>query len=194
MPRLRSLGLVVIGAALALLLVSVVALARGLLPDPKTRAYETGQFAFDYPAEWRPIEGVEFPIAEQAGRSTVGDHTVGLDIDNWATVFTQTVPFEVTPRNVSDLVRPAREVQDETFRPAGARILQEAYAVREAGAPGIRVRVAFKSPRGVPVEAEVTTLYHGRTSYTVSCQNRPQRATEMAEGCERVVETLRPRS
>jgi len=193
MPRLRSLGLVALGAALALIAVAAVAAARGLLPDPDTRTHETGEFAFDYPGDWRELEGVEFPLAERAGESKVGEDTVGLDLDSWVTVFTQPVPFEVTPANVSDLVAPAREIQAETFRPAGARILQEAYVVREAGMPGIRMRAAFKSPRGVAVESEVTTLYRGRSAYVVGCQNRPEQAIEMAAGCERVLETLKPR-
>jgi len=162
LPRLRSLGLVALGAAFALLAVGTVVLVRGLLGDPETRTYETEKFSFDYPGTWREIDGVEFPLAEQAGQSAVGEDTVGLDLDNWVTVFTQPVPFVVTPRNVADIVGPARELQAEAFR--GARILQEAYVVREAGLPGIRVRAAFMSPRGVAVETELTTLYRGMPS------------------------------
>lgn len=82
--------------------------ARGLLGDSDTRSHASEELAFDYPGDWRELEGVEFPLAEEAGESKVGEDTVGLDLDSWVTVFTQPVPFEVTPANVSDLVAPAR--------------------------------------------------------------------------------------
>ncbi len=121
----------------------------------------------------------------------MGANTVGLDPDNWVTVFTTPVRVEVTADNVDQAVSSARKLYAETFEPAGVRFLQHAYAVREAGLPGIRLRVALKSPRGVQVVEEITTLYRGRISYTISCQHRPERAAAMTAGCERVFDTFR---
>lgn len=182
----------VIAAAAAIVLLAGVALAvLALAAGPQT--YETPEFSFEYPDGWEPIEGVEFPNAEQLGDSEVGENTVGLDPDNWVTVFSTPVGVEVTNRNVDEVVPVARKLYAKTFEPAGVRFLQEAYSVREAGLPGIRQRVALKSPRGVQVEEEITTLYRGRTAYTVNCQNRPERATEITAGCERIFDSFQVR-
>lgn len=187
---LRSPTTRIVVGVTTIVLLAGVALARFVLAGGP-RTYEAAGFSFEYPDGWEPIEGVEFPNAEQLGDSEVGDHTVGLDPDNWVTVFSTPVGVEVTSRNVDKVIPVARKLYAKTFEPAGVRFLQEAYSVREAGLPGIRQRVALKSPRGVQVEEEITTLYRGRTSYTVNCQNRPERATEISAGCERVFESLR---
>jgi len=182
---------VVAGAATIVLLAGVALAFLALSGGPKT--YETSAFSFEYPGEWERIVGVEFPNAERLGDTGVGDHTFGLDPDNWVTVFSSPVGVEVTTQNVDQVIPAARNLYAETFGPAGVRFLQQAYSIREAGLPGIRMRVALTSPRGVRVEEEITTLYRGTTAYTINCQNRLERATEMAAGCERVFDTFRVR-
>jgi hypothetical protein len=88
MARARSLGLVALGALAALLLVAGASAASALFGGADVETLETPELSFDYPAEWRPIEGVEFPLAQAAGEGQVGENTVGLDPDNWVTAFT----------------------------------------------------------------------------------------------------------
>jgi len=87
MPRWRSLALVGLGALLALLLVAGASAASGLFGGPDTETLEAPAYRFEHPAEWQPIEGVSFPLAEAAGREDVGEHTIGIDPDNYVTVF-----------------------------------------------------------------------------------------------------------
>ncbi len=158
------------------------------------RRYETGAFSFTYPSGWQEIDGIDFPLADSFGAEGVGRDTVGIDPDNWVTVFSTTVGIEIDERNVGALLPAARATFAELVRSLdGGRLLQEPYVVSEVGMPGFRVRVALKSTRGVLVDYEVTQLYRGRDTYIVGCQNRPARATEITAGCAQVLETFRPR-
>lgn len=178
--RIIVTSLVLVGAAVILVATSI----RGPV-------YETAEFQFSYPSEWKRIENVRFPNAEALGDSSVGAHTVGVDQDNWVTVVMTPVRFEVTLRNVSEVASVAREQYEELLEPAGVRFMERAYAVEDAGLPGIRLRVKLESRRGVWVEEQITTLYRDSTSYTISCQSRGEHVREMTAGCDRVFETFR---
>jgi hypothetical protein len=154
-----------------------------LLGGSDTETLETPEFSFDYPSEWERIEGVQFPLAEAAAQQEVGKNTVGLDPDNWVTAYGGQGGVEINAQNIDQLLTLATPFYRKTFEEAGGRMLQDPYRVRAAGLPAIRFRVAVKSVRGVAVEDEVTTLYRGRRIYTVNCQNRPERATEITAGC-----------
>jgi len=190
MARLRALGLVALGALIALLAVAGASGASALFGGAETETLETPEFSFDYPAEWRAIEGVSFPLAEAAGQPQVGKHTVGLDPDNWVTAFAGDSGIEISEANVDQFVEQARPFYAAVARRSGARLLAEPYRVSEAGMPGMRYRMAITSVRGAQVEDEVTMLFRGRTNYVVNCQSQRERATEMTAGCAQVFDSF----
>jgi hypothetical protein len=190
MARVRSLGLVALGALAALLLVAGASAASALFGGADVETLETPELSFDYPAEWRPIEGVEFPLAQAAGEGQVGENTVGLDPDNWVTAFSNDSGIVISAANIDQFVAQARPFYAAVARRTGARLIAEPYRVREAGLPGMRYRMAITSVRGTKVEDEVTMLFRGRTNYVVNCQSARARATEMTAGCGRVFDSF----
>ena len=190
MARIRSLGLVALGALLALLVVAGASAASGLFGGEELESLETPEFSFDYPAAWQPIEGVEFPLAEGAGERQVGANTVGLDPDNWVTAFRNDSGIEISAANIDQFVAQARPFYAAVAKRTGARLLAAPYRVTEAGLPGMRYRMALTSVRGTEVEDEVTMLFRGRANYVLNCQSARARATEMTAGCERVFDTF----
>jgi hypothetical protein len=182
---------VALGALLTLLVVAGASAASGLLGGPDTETLEAPAYSFEHPAEWQPIEGVSFPLAEAAGKEDVGEHTIGLDPDNWMTVFAGDSGIQIDERNVDQFVAQARPFWAAVAKRTGSRLLAEPYRVNEAGLPGMRTRMAITSARGVKVEDEVTMLFRDETNYVFTCQSRPDRATEMTAGCGKVLESFR---
>ena len=154
-----------------------------LIRGSDTETLETPEFPLRLPERLAAHRGVQFPVAEQAGQQGVGDNTGGLDPDNWVTAYSGQSDVEINAQNIDQLLTLAKPFYRKTFEEAGGRLLQDPYRVRVAGLPAIRFRVAIKSVRGVEVEDEVTTLYRGRRTYSINCQNRPQAATEITAGC-----------
>lgn len=188
----RRLGLA-LGIAVGL---AVVAVAAVLLLGGRPETYDADRFSFRHPGDWRRVEGVQFLLAQSAGRGDVGRNTVGTDADNWVTVYTADVEVRVTGDNVEQLLGPTRQVFDELAQAnPGVRVLQPPSVVRTPSMAGVRVRLASVSPRGVPVENEVIELFKDTTAYIVGCQHRRDSgsAAMIREGCRQVVETLTPR-
>lgn len=193
MPRTRRSRLTAFGLV-AFLVLCAGALALLAPGGEGPQRYQTDAFSFAYPAGWRKIEGVDFPIADRFGLEQVGRDTVGLDPDNWVTVTSTAVDLAVDRSNVESLLPAAREGFAELARSVeGGRLLVEPYAVSEAGMAGFRARLRLESTRGALVDYEVTQLHRGKATYVVGCQSRPARATEITAGCAKVLETLRPR-
>jgi nitrogen fixation-related uncharacterized protein len=187
-PRRRLRLLLLVAVALVAATVAVVAVFGG----SDTTRYETADFSFEHPSEWEILEGVEFPLAEQEGREEVGENTIGLDLENWVTVYAAPLEAEITGENIDALLPTYRELYERNVEFNGGRILREPYVTRAAGLPAIRLRVALRSPRGAMVQDELTQLFDGRTSYVVNCQNEPDREIEMAAGCAQIFASFRP--
>lgn len=193
LPGSPLLRLLLVGAAVLLVGGSAVALVGGGGPGVKTYD-EADEFTFSYPGSWHRVRGAAFPLAEAAGDETVGEHVVGLDLDNIVDVHATRVELVVTRDNVADLVPAARELYRRLNEAnPGARTLGGPYTVVEAGMAGVRTRVAGRNARGNPVATLVTQLFGGHDSYVISCTYTPRREEAIAAGCERIMTSLRPR-
>lgn len=154
---------------------------------------EARRFSFDYPGGWHRVEGVDFPLAEPIGTKGIGDHTFGLDLENWVTVYHADAQVQIDETNVAALLGPARSlVRDVLAKGPGVEVLRNPFQVGRAGLAGLRYRLALSGQSGNRVEASVTSLYKGRDTYIVACQARPAHLEEITAGCERVTESLRP--
>lgn len=157
------------------------------------RRYEAEGFSFAYPEEWREIEGVQFPALEQAVEDTpAGEDVVGIDRESWVSVFAVDVGITVDAAKVRELLDPYRTgVQATVANTPGARLLQELFVVEKGSLPGMRYRVSAPSLQGNRVTDTVTILFSGSRQFVVTCQAPPEQALAVAEGCERVLGTLR---
>lgn len=155
------------------------------------KRYEAERFAFTYPEGWEVIEGVDFPLAEQYGREEVGENTVGVDLENWLTVFEVETGVPVDSGNVRDVVPAQAELVRETVAVnPGGRVIMEPFVVQEAGLPGTRYRFAARGQRGRAVEDAITTLFDGTRAYVFNCQARPELIVEVTAGCEQVFDSF----
>lgn len=186
MRRLHAIAL-----ALALAPLSLSALGCG-----RTETYEGQGFTFEHPSDWEPVKGVEFPGAARGGPE--GNNVVGLDVNNWASVtaYPKGNGVPVDDRNIKAYLPAARDFYTRLEKRAAGqlRLVQPPFLTQQSALPGVRVRIAFRNPRGVPVESEVTSLYRGPATYVINCQNEPARATEVAAGCAQLTETFEPTS
>lgn len=180
-----------VGGGAAVVVVAVVVVVVVFVVGGGPKRYEAEGFAFSYPAGWEVVEGVDFPLAVQYGRDDVGENTVGMDLENWMTVFVARTGVEVGRGNVQDLIPAQRTLVRETVAVnPGARVLQDPFVIEEAGLVGTRYRIAARGQRGQAVEQAITTLWDGATTYVFNCQWRPGLAVEMAAGCEQVFESF----
>jgi len=188
-PMSNARKLLAVGAtALALGLIAAVAWAATRPGD--THTHDAGAFAFDYPRDWKDIEGVAFPLAAAAGREDIGRDTVGLSADSWVTAYVLKSDVPIDAGNVADLLPATLEQFTELAGANDGTVLREPFVVTVAGLPGVRVVVALRSVRGTLVEEQVTRLFDGVTSYVITCQSTPADAAEIASGCDTVLQSF----
>jgi hypothetical protein len=174
-------------------LVLAVGVATAALGGGKQR-YETEGFSFEHPTGWESIEDVSFPALEQAvGDTPAGEDVVGIDGENWVSVFTVGAGAVVDAGKVRELVGVyATGLRAVVAGTPEARLLQEPFSLEKGGLPGLRYRVSAPSLQGSRVTDTVTVLFRGSQQLVITCQARPEHALSIAEGCEQVLETLEP--
>jgi hypothetical protein len=111
--RRRRTRLVLVGLAV---LAVVGAVAFAVLREEGPGVLEGPEFRFSYPAEWERIEGIDFPQAQRLGIDDMAEQTVGLDLENYFTVYMRELPFAVDGSTVADYVPATREVLEEIVR------------------------------------------------------------------------------
>jgi hypothetical protein len=182
----------VAGAVLAVLAGSI-ATAMVTFAEGGPQRYETETFSFLYPEDWREIEGVDFPASEEVSGGRAGEHVVGIDLDNWASVFSVDLGFVVDGGNVRDVVPNyeafvrATEAQDPEVE-----VVQEPTVVEKGSLTGVQFRISAVSQQGNRVIETVTSLFSGARQYLVTCNARPEAPLTAQEGCEQVLQTLDP--
>jgi hypothetical protein len=157
--------------------------------------YVAEDFRFSYPVGWERVGGVEFPLAEAQGVDQVGRHTVGLDRDNWVTVFSEELPvdIQITPGNVDALSVVQREMVDEQLEGTDGVLLEGPQRVDVGDLPGFRARVAGPNVRGVEIQSTTTQLFRGNVTWVIACQSDAGHVVEIAGGCAEVLESFEPR-
>jgi hypothetical protein len=162
------------------------------LVDGGPQRYETDEFSFAYPGEWQPIEGIDLPVAQLAGRGDVADNVVGLDLDNWVVVYVGAYRGpEITDETVKAFLPVYRETLPAGVQEgAGGEVLGGPYVTREADRPAIRMRYRLRTNRGVVVVSDVIQIFARGRDYIVTCNAQADRELEMAAGCQQITDTI----
>lgn len=200
MPR-RRLTRLALFAAVAFVTLYGVAWAL-FLREPEdgrgtTRAFSTGDFRFDYPADWHRIEGLRFPLAENDPDTRIGDATFGLDRDNWVGVsFVSSSPQPIVSGNIDQTIPYTRQQYARFAAAIDGELTLRPTVTSAAGLPTIETRIAFTSETGAPAEDRLISLFDGTEIYAVNCQHRRDAPREVvariSDGCETVLETFEP--
>lgn len=120
---------------------------------------------------------------------------MGLDRDNWVTVFASELPpeIQITPGNVDALLGAQRELLGGLVARNDGELLEGPRRIDVAGLPGFRARVAGRNERRVRIESKLTQLYRGSTTWVIACQSDAEHAAQITAGCTRVLESFAPR-
>lgn len=156
--------------------------------------YEAAEFSFLYPEGWRELEGVDFPASEEVSSGRSGEHVVGVDLDNWVSVFAADLGFVVDASNVRDVLPTFRSLASRmAANDPEAELVQEPSVVEKGGLSGVQFSVSAISQQGNRVTETITSLFSGTRQFLVTCNARPDAATKAHEGCEQALRTLRVR-
>lgn len=192
MPSVRRRPLL-LAATVAAVVALFVGVAVALSGDGSQR-YEAAEFSFLYPEEWQEIEGVDFPASAELTDGRSGQHVVGIDLDNWVSVFPVDLGFVVDGSNVRDVLPTYRSfVRRAVAGDPEAELVQDATVVEKGSLPGVQFRISAVSQQGNRVTETVTSLFSGTSQFLVTCNARPDLAVVAREGCEQALRTLAPK-
>ena len=152
--------------------------------EPET-TFEGDGYSFNYPSEWRE-RSFAVGVEEGAAASLVGFGPGGHDDGLIFGIYH--LSFAVTERNIDRFAAETAEDVKEGFQ---GRISEGPTLATVAGRPAFQLELSSEKPGGPPIQSRMIFVFDGTTEYFFNFQFTRQRAEEMNQGCERVVNIFR---
>jgi hypothetical protein len=149
--------------------------------------FEGDGYSFTYPGEWEELEGQAYvATGDEVSSATLGP-------EEGANVLTFTVyrlNLAVTEANLDQVADEITDVLGGLLEEAQGSVTEGPTRVSVAGLPAFRVEGSAVNPEGVRTQGELTLIFDGTTEYFLNCQFTPDRAQEMQEGCDQVLDSF----
>jgi hypothetical protein len=165
--------------------------------DPPVRAIDVPGLSFQYPGSWSTFANQLAPPDPEApgqlgatptpGIQDVFVSAVGLNGLNLVQVKIRSVPV---PEGDYNPWRSVRQDWENQLAASGARIMERGD-VTVAGLAGVLWQFRLQSPAGYVTTNTLIVVVQGSREYSIRCAAIPERATEIARGCQQVLSTLK---
>jgi hypothetical protein len=156
--------------------------------SPSGPTFDERGISFRYPAAWHRVP----EIATSGGAtSPLFSDNVGLDRLDAAIVALNHVNVPITTSNISQFAAQLRTGVERVARDQGGQVTQDATTITVDGLPGLQIAVAGIRTAGTPVDSTLTLVFKGSSEYFINCQHTSSHATEIANGCQQIIETLK---
>jgi uncharacterized RDD family membrane protein YckC len=182
------------GRAVAALVSTLVLVVAGSIvyvaatdEDKGAKTYRGHGVSFDYPADWRETSP-ESAVSGGAGNE-LWNTAIALGERDAVTVAAYRLNVPVTAQNL-DAVKPelAAVVQQAAGQLGGA-VQSGPEEFTMAGLPGHRFRITG-TVDGTAIQSTLVFAFDGTTEYFVNCQHTAEKAEEIEQGCEQIVQTF----
>ena len=149
------------------------------------KTFKGDGYAFNYPSHWRE-RPYALGVEEGAPASLVALAPRGHDDGMLLGIYH--LSFAVTEHNIDRFAAETAEKASEAFR---GRISEGPTLATVADRPAFQLELSSEIPGGPPIQSRMIFVFDGTTEYFFNFQFTRQRAEEMNQGCERVVDSFR---
>lgn len=147
----------------------------------------TYPFTFSYPSDWKVTRNASFNYGSSSGKRSL---SVALKEPYDQVTITQYKLKRTLKSGENGNQREVdRVVAKLTAQAKGTA--SDATTVKYGGIPGFQYVVEYPAADGTELRNTLTFLFEGDDEFQVNCQSSPKYRTELEQGCEKVLDTLK---